>query len=171
MSEQHLTSVFIDLRRKFLRLAQRFLPSEDDANDALQEAFCRLWPTAERLQNRSEAEAMAVTTIRNLCIDSLRKSQQHEVVELDVGRNAVLEESDQERLEREERHRIIEEIVEQHLSEQQKEVFRLREYEELSFDEIAIRLNMQPASVRVTLSRVRKQIREIYTQINDTKWS
>ena len=171
MSEQPLTSVFIDLRRKFLRLAQRFLPSEDDANDALQEAFCRLWPTAERLQNRSEAEAMAVTTIRNLCIDSLRKSQQHEVVELDVGRNAVLEESDQERLEREERHRIIEEIVEQHLSEQQKEVFRLREYEELSFEEIAIRLNMQPATVRVTLSRVRKQIREIYTQINDTKWS
>lgn len=43
MSKETLTSTFTELRKGFLRLAMRFLPSQEDADDALQEAFFRLW--------------------------------------------------------------------------------------------------------------------------------
>ena len=38
----------------------------------------------------------------------------------------------------------------------------MREIEEMEFEDIAKRLGMQPAAVRVELSRARKRVREIY---------
>lgn len=40
--QKPLTSAFSEMRAKILRFAARFFPSEEDAEDALQEAFCRL---------------------------------------------------------------------------------------------------------------------------------
>ena len=73
MSEETLTSTFTLLRRKFLRMASRFFPDEEDANDALQEAFCRLWPKRDEIDSRQEAEAMTAATVRNLGIDAYRR--------------------------------------------------------------------------------------------------
>ena len=42
MNEEPLILTFTKLRKGFLRLASRFLPNEEDASDALQDAFCRL---------------------------------------------------------------------------------------------------------------------------------
>ena len=71
MSKATLTSTFTELRKGFLRLAMRFLPSQEDADDALQEAFFRLWKQADRISSREEAEALTVVTVKNLCIDIL----------------------------------------------------------------------------------------------------
>lgn len=73
MSKETLISTFTDLRKSFLQLAMRFLPSREDADDALQEAFFRLWKHADRIDSREEAEALTVVTVKNLCIDTLRK--------------------------------------------------------------------------------------------------
>ena len=42
MSDKTITTVFTKLRRKFLSMAMAILPNEDDAADALQDAFCKL---------------------------------------------------------------------------------------------------------------------------------
>ena len=75
MNEEPLITTFTQLRKGFLRLASRFLPNEEDASDALQDAFCRLWPRRNQIYSSKEAEALAVTTIRNLCIDQVRKEK------------------------------------------------------------------------------------------------
>ena len=49
MSKETLTSTFTELRKNFLRLAMRFLPNKEDADDALQEAFFRLWRHADKI--------------------------------------------------------------------------------------------------------------------------
>ncbi len=46
------------------------------------------------------------------------------------------------------------------LPEQQKMVLQLRDVEEYDFEEIGELLNMNPGTVRVTLSRARKTVRE-----------
>ena len=79
MSDEFLVTTFTDLRKGFLRLASRFLPNEEDASDALQDAFCRLWPKRNQIHSYKEAEALAVTTIRNLCIDQIRKDKVDEI--------------------------------------------------------------------------------------------
>ena len=42
MSDKIITTVFTKFRRKFLNMAMAILPDEEDAADALQDAFCRL---------------------------------------------------------------------------------------------------------------------------------
>lgn len=165
MTTENLTDAFTTLRRKFLRLAMRFLPSEEDANDALQEAFCRLWPRVNLIDSAKEAEAMAVTTIKHLCIDEVRKHGRVQEVNIDSGCDNVLTDSSDEIMERDEQYLLVEQIIDNHLSPLQKQIIRWREYDELSFEEIGEKLNMQPATVRVNVSRARKQIREIYLNL------
>ena len=161
MSDEFLTSTFTELRKGFLRLASRFLPNEEDASDALQDAFCRLWPKRNQIHSSKEAEALAVTTIRNLCIDQIRKDKIN-VVELDAERDAKPSETIEERITQEELYREVEEIINRQLSKVQQQILREKEYEGKSMEEIAHTLGMQPSAVRMQLSRARKIIRECY---------
>ena len=93
MSKETLTSTFTELRKGFFRLAMRFLSNQEDADDALQEAFFRLWKHADRIDTPEEAEALTIVTVKNLCIDTLRKRNHLQTVELDESRDNVLTES------------------------------------------------------------------------------
>ncbi|MBQ8521992.1 MAG: sigma-70 family RNA polymerase sigma factor [Bacteroides sp.] len=163
MSEETLVSTFVRMRKGFLRLANRFLPNEEDASDALQDAFCKLWPRREAIHTRQEAEALTVTTLRNLCIDRLRK-QEPVIVELDVERDGSPDDSAEERLAREELFAEVERLIDSKLSPMQRLILRWKEYEERSTEEIAAELDMQPTAVRMQLSRARKIIRECYQE-------
>ena len=162
MSEEHLTSVFTRMRKRLQRLAMQFLPSEEDADDALQEAFCRLWPRADALTNAEQAEAATTLTVRNLCIDEARRRNRRPTLELMPERDEAdePEPSPQEAMEREEQFALIEEILHQRLTPLQQQVLKMKEYEEMSYEEIATRLGMEQTAVRMNLSRARKQLRE-----------
>ena len=73
MGDKTLTTVFTRLRRKFLNMAMAILPNEDDAADALQDAFCKLWPRRDTINDEAKAEALTSVTVRNICIDRTRK--------------------------------------------------------------------------------------------------
>ena len=161
MNEEPLIMTFTKLRKGFLRLASRILPNEEDANDALQDAFCKLWTRRNQIHSSQEAEALAVTTIRNLCIDQVRKEKM-QVVELDAERDSKPTETIEERIEKEELFLEVEEMINRQLSPVQQLILRKKEYEEESIEEIAKELNMQQAAVRMQLSRARKTIRECY---------
>ena len=168
MSEETLTSTFTELRKGFLRLASRFLSDEEDAQDALQEAFCRLWPRRDQIHTRQEAEALTVTTVRNLCIDTLRK-QHTQTVELNEERDAELTESVAEKMEREELFSEVDKLIKRHLSPLQQTILQRKEYDGESIEEIAVELNMQQPAVRMHLSRARKIIRECYQNIHSNE--
>ena len=156
MSKETLISTFTDLRKSFLQLAMRLLPSREDADDALQEAFFRLWKHADRIDSREEAEALTVVTVKNLCIDHLL------TVELDENRDESISDSAAEVLEKEEQFRMVERIIESRLTPLQKQILHMKEYEGKKYNEIAGILGMQEAAVRMQLSRARKEIRECY---------
>ena len=162
MSKETLTSTFTELRKGFLRLAMRFLPSQEDADDALQEAFFRLWKQADRISSREEAEALTVVTVKNLCIDILRRRSHLQTVELDENRDNAVGDPESEAQEREERFRIIERIIELHLTPLQRQILHMKEYENKDYEEIAEILGMQPPAVRMQMSRARKEIRACY---------
>ena len=161
MNEEFLVTTFTEMRKGFLRLASRFLPNEEDASDALQDAFCRLWPKRKQIHSSKEAEALAVTTIRNLCIDQIRKDK-IDVVELDAERDSKPSETIEESITKEELYQEVEEIINRQLSQVQQLILREKEYEGKSIEEIANGLGMQQTAVRMQLSRARKIIRECY---------
>lgn len=162
MSKETLTSTFTELRKGFLRLAMRFLPNKEDADDALQEAFFRLWKHADQIGSREEAEALTVVTVKNLCIDTLRKKNRLSTVELDENRDEAISDSATESLEKEEQFRMVERIIARRLTPVQQQILHMKEYEGKKYNEIAEILGMQEPAVRMQLSRARKEIRECY---------
>ena len=58
--------------------------------------------------------------------------------------------------------RSVEHIIDSRLSAQLQAIVRMRELEGMSFEAIAETLEMQPAAVRVALSRARQTIRNVY---------
>ena len=139
MSKETLTSTFTELRKGFLRLAMRFLPNKEDADDALQEAFFRLWKHADQIGSREEAEALTVVTVKNLCIDTLRRRNHLPTVELDENRDESISDSTAESMEKEERFRIVERIIELRLTPLQQQILHMKEYEGKKYNEIPMR--------------------------------
>ena len=166
MSKDILTTVFTSLRKNFLKQAQRILESEEDAEDVVQDAFCKLWRSDYTLKTTNEAEALARTTIRNLSLDELRKQEVRPQFSLDTERDTVLQRSALEEIEIRERFEQVETIIEAELSPSERRVMHLKEYEGHSIEEIAEMMNLTEAAVRMKLSRARKRIRTVYQEQN-----
>ena len=161
MSEETLVSAFTILRRRLRSIATNLMPHCDDAEDALQETFCRLWQRRDTINSTKEAEALAATTLRNICIDQHRR-RKIETVPIDE-RHDTLEDDNENK---EELINEVESIISQELTPLQKDILQRKEYNGESTEEIATSLGMQEAAVRMQLSRARKKIRECYQKRN-----
>ena len=159
MGDKTLTTVFTRLRRKFLNMAMAILPNEDDAADALQDAFCKLWPRRDTINDEAKAEALTSVTVRNICIDRTRK-RALPTVPLDEEHDTV--DSETTYKEREERYNTVKAIIDNELTGLQKIIIELKEIEGVEIVEIAKQLQMKESAVRMNLSRARHKIRECY---------
>jgi RNA polymerase sigma-70 factor (ECF subfamily) len=159
MSDKTIITVFTRLRRKFLNMAMAILPNEEDAADALQDAFCKLWPRRDTINDETKAEALTGVALRNICIDRMRK-REIPTVPIDEEHDTV--DSETTYKEREERYNAVKAIIDNELTAQQKRIIELKEIEGVEIEEIAKRMQMTESAVRMNLSRARKKIRECY---------
>ena len=162
MSDKNLINAFTHWRGRFLRQAMRMLPSEEDTEDVLQDAFVRLWSYKDRLNTDREAVAMATVTVRNLAVDRFRQLRRVETTELNDNIESQSDSEDAEEDKLAERHALVSDIMRQVLTPLQLRIIELREYEGKSYDEVARELGMTQPAVRMQLSRARKAIREKY---------
>jgi len=167
MSEEILLSTFTRLRGQLLQAARRLLPSQADAEDALQEAFVRLWPRAEEFCSEGQAEAVARTTVRHLGIDSYRRRRSHPTVSADAEDAPPLPDFCDEGADpdAEERWQLVESIMRERLTLVQRRIVQLRDFEGRSYEEIAASMEMQPAAVRMQLSRARRLVRDTFREL------
>lgn len=164
MSEQTLISAFSRWRNRLLRQALRFLPSKEDAEDVLQDAFIRLWAKAEQIETEKDAASLATVVIRNMAVDHYRQ-QKRKPQTTDVEMMDLQEET----ADIDERRQLVDEIMQRVLTPLQLRIVELREYEGLGYDEVASILGMQQPAVRMQLSRARRAIREEYVRVNNQK--
>ena len=154
--EEVLLPAFQRLRRGLQRLASSMV-GESAADDALQDAFIRLWTRRTTLHSEDEAGRLLTTTVKHLSIDHLRQQQREACVSLAEADGAEEDAPDVES-----RFQAVERIVAAELSPLQRSILRRHDYEGEDYDAIAQSLQMQPAAVRMQLSRARRTIREIY---------
>ena len=159
MSDKTLTTVFTKLRKKFLNMAMAILPNEEDAADALQDAFCKLWPRRDTINDEAKAEALTGVTVRNICIDRTRK-RTLPTVPLDEEHDTINNESTYS--EREDKYNRVKAIIDNELTELQRRISELKEIEGVEIVEIARRQQMTESAGRMNLSRARNRIRECY---------
>ena len=147
-----LTERFQRIRERLRAGAGKMLSDPEAAEDALQDAFVRLWGRYQ-VRSEREAEALLTRTVRNVSIDQLRKRKTVPLA-MDLP---------EERTEnREALFRRVEEMVDTELTDLQRLIIRRHEYESVTLERIAEELGMQPPAVRMQLSRARKTIREQY---------
>ena len=147
-----LTETYQRIRLRLKARAGKVLTDADAAEDALQDAFVKLWGRYP-VRDEKEAEAILTRTVRNVSIDQLRKRKTVPLV-------GDLPEEDAE--DRETQFRRVEEMVDTELTDLQRQIIQRHEYDGITLEKIAEELGMQPPAVRMQLSRARKTIREQY---------
>ncbi len=120
------------------------------ARDVMQETFLRVYENRDRLVNLGSFKAWIFTIARNQCLNQLRKARWQ--VPLDDQQQLVAERADTpiSRLEKNERVAMVARYLNE-LSDDYREVIILRDYQNMSYEEIA-------AVTRSTLSAVKSRL-------------
>ena len=164
MSENFLLDIFTRWRNPLMRQAKRYLTSEQDAEDVLQDVFVSLWTKHSAMDSEAEAKALATVAVRNRAIDKYREAQRLTIVEID---NAIDETNDSNDGDKE-REALVEKIMTQSLTPIQRQIVQMREFDGQTYEQIASKLSMSQVAVRMQLSRARKAICNEYRKINQS---
>lgn len=157
MTSAEFTELVLPLKDRLYRLAKRILVSADEAEDAVQEVFLKLWKQREQLEKYRSVEAFSITVTKNYCLDRL-KSKQAGNLRI-VHTNYETPRSLERTIEAREGVALLQELMKE-LSVSQRMVLQLRDVEQFEFSEIAKMLEMNETAVRVALSRARKTMRD-----------
>ena len=157
MKQSEFIATVLPYKDTLYRLAKRILVSKDEAEDAVQEVFLKLWKGKGKIKNYKNPQAFAVTMTKNYCLDRLKSKQ---AGNLKIVHNNYQNSDNLERkIEANDGVSLVFSIMET-LPEQQKIVLQLRDVEQFEFAEIAQMLDSNETAIRVALSRARKTVRE-----------
>jgi RNA polymerase sigma-70 factor (ECF subfamily) len=160
MTPEEFRKVILPEGRRLYALAFRFLNNREEAEDTVQEVMMKLWEDRTRLGNYDNPAAWATTVTRNMCIDILRKRRKisHEEIEsvIITGRAEDVTVTDHDSREA---AALVTGIVER-MKEPYRSAVILRDMEGYSYEEAAVVMQTSVETLRTTLSRARKSIRE-----------
>lgn len=157
MNQKEFLEITSPFKDKLFRLAKRLLVSNEEAQDAVQEVYLKLWKGRASIANYKNPEAFAMTITKNYCLDRL-KSKQAGNLKI-VHSNYQNGENLQRRVEANDGVALVFKIMET-LPEKQRMALQLRDVEQFEFHEIAAMMDTNETAVRVALSRARKTVRE-----------
>ena len=158
MNQSEFLKSVLPFKDKVFRLAKRLLVSTEEAEDATQELYFKLWRNKSKLSDYKNVEAFAMTMTKNYCFDRL-KSKQASNLTLVHSNYKEKDTSLDKKVEFNDSVSIVHQLIEK-LPEQQKMIIQLRDIEQYDFEEIGKMLDMKPTAIRVALSRARKTIKE-----------
>ena len=165
MKPEQFKADVLPLRDGLFRIARRMLEEEQDAEDAVQEAFLKLWQLRDSLDRYDSLAAFATTVTRNLCIDKLRLRERQCSLDDSLYKQAAPDNPYQQ-LERSSTEALLKAIIED-LPGLQQAIIKLRDIEEYELDDIATITGTSVEAVRVNLSRARKRVRETYVRMTN----
>lgn len=142
---------------KSYRMALSILKEENSAKDALQELMMRLWEKREQLDAIANHQAFVLTSMRNLCLDMIRKSIHTCEIPVDAEYNAP---TPHQQTEQSDMMKHIGYMIDA-LPEMQRTILRMKDVEEMKLKEIAQIMSMTENTVTVNLSRARKKLRDM----------
>ncbi|PLX16792.1 MAG: RNA polymerase subunit sigma-24 [Marinilabiliales bacterium] len=162
MTAEAFKENILPLNRKLLGFANRFMQDLDDSKDIVQEIYVKLWKMRMELDKYDSVEALAMRMTRNLCLDKIKLKKT-------VRLNGNIKEETEDRISIKDKKEELKLAVLRakkaidELGEPQKSIMQLRDIEGYDYEEIAQILNMNVNTIRVSLSRARKKVREILT--------
>ena len=146
---------------RLYRMAYRMMGNREEAEDMVQETYVKLWKMKNELPSYKSIEALAIRITRNQCLDCLRRRKTgQEIMKTEVLKDQEYDRNPQEVLEGKEDADLMHRIINT-LPEPQRSLVHLRHIEGKEYEEIAPMVNMNVNAIRVSISRARKQMREV----------
>ncbi len=155
-------------QRRALRLAFHYLGNAADADDAVQDAFVKLYAHMATYRADLSFDAWFARIVVNTCLDHLKARRRlpvwpagfHDSAWDVAAAHASGEPSAERRLLALDAWQAVSEVV-SHLPARQREVFVLTHLDEQPPQAIALALGMSPATVRVHLFRALRRLRAV----------
>ena len=148
---------------RLYRYALYRLGNPEDAEDAVQDLFSKLWKMRGTLGLVKNPLAFGITVIRNICLDKVRSKMASRTVTPapEVFESVPDHGNDLSRslIGKENLEKIR--VCMARLPDKQREVLEMRIFEDMSFKEIASRTGMSEVNVRVKLSNARKNLKRM----------
>ncbi len=146
---------------RLYRLAFGLLGNREEAEDTVQEVYLKLWKMRDDLGKYNSLEALSVRITRNLCLDQLRRRKTAREAQEQRKREARIEAEDpSDTLLKQERAEIINRLINE-LPEPQRSLVYFRHIEGKEYREIEGLMEMKENAIRVSISRARKQLKEM----------
>jgi RNA polymerase sigma-70 factor (ECF subfamily) len=157
---------------RMLAVARRLLQSEDDARDAVQDAFLSAFRAIDRFEGEAQLGTWLHRIVVNAALMKLRTRRRKPEEPLDPLLPRFLADGHQEQpaqawalrsdeaLERAELHRLVMDRITE-LPETYRTILLLRDVEGLDTEEAARELEISPGAVKTRLHRARQALREL----------
>ena len=147
--------------------------NEKDAEDAVQDTFRRAWRYRESFKGRSQFKTWITGILRNVISEHFRKMQRRELeshpILDDLAEDESLAFHPSEALERKEFWDVLEHCLER-LPPRTAQIFREREIEGLSSEEVAKRHEITTGNLFVLIHRARRDIRFCIIDFLTFRW-
>ncbi|MCQ2561949.1 MAG: sigma-70 family RNA polymerase sigma factor [Clostridia bacterium] len=163
------------VQNKAYSIAFRYMNSDYDARDMMQESFIKMYRNLDKFNFESAFDTWYFRILINCCLDELRKRKNKESYSLDIipdGKDEPMavdipDESPgpEAELISKERQKLVREAI-LALPEDHRNIIILRELEQLSYDEIGQTLDLDPGTVKSRLSRARQKLKQIILEQN-----
>ena len=158
MEKEEFCTLARQLRADILAVSRRFLGSQAEAEDNVQDTLLRLWTIRAQLDEVRSIQALTYAICRNLCISKLRKRR---IVAMELSNEIRLasEHDSQWMLEEKENAQWLEDSI-AGLPAAQMQILRMSQQDGLENSEIAEVLGISETTVRTALCKARKNLLE-----------
>jgi RNA polymerase sigma-70 factor (ECF subfamily) len=163
LGQDKFTKNILPIVDKLFRFAFNITGNKEDAEDVVQDVLFNIW-NKEEWDGIKNLEAYCFRSVRNVALDKLALKE-NQVEEIPDNYEPPLREDDiQKKLEDREQIEQLEKWM-ANLPEKQRAIFLLREFEELSYKEIADILTISEEQVKVNLFRLRRKLKEYFDKV------
>ncbi len=170
MDSKEFKTKILPLGRKLFNFARLMLNDENEAQDAVQEVYIKLWNYRNKMESIKNIEAFAMKITKNWCIDRLKSRKPVYIDTYDKVYDFQKEKNNpHDILESSDSMKELDNIMLK-LPEQQRMIIQLRDIEGYEFEEIADIMNINANTIRVNLSRARNKIKDLLLNIKNHEY-
>jgi len=172
--ESCFESLILGCQNKAYNIALRYLKNEEDAMDALQESFIKIYRHLNNFKEDSRFDTWVYRIIVNTCNDFLRKNSNRKntdsIYKTENEKETVIEIPDssgspEHVYENKEKTDYILSCLDK-MTLEQKEIILLRDVHGFSYEEISEILDCSIGTVKSRINRSRLKLRELYLEQN-----
>lgn len=167
MTSQQFKLLVTSHHRRLYRCALHILGNVNDAEDAVQDTYLRLWNNREELEDVKNMESYCISVVRKVCFDRLRANEIDTSTEMeDLHASSIPATRDEQVIEARDEIEHLHKAL-NNLPEAQRIAVTMRDLEDCTMEDIESATGYTQVNIRMLLSRGRKSIREQLSKVFD----